>query len=57
MTVDRPNSGDDIFEIAMKQARQIGGVMPGDSIVIVAGLPMGTRGSTNLLRVATIGGG
>ena len=57
VTVARPKSGDDIFEIAMKQARRIGGVMPGDSIVIVAGLPMGTRGSTNLLRVATIGGG
>lgn len=54
VTVDRPESGDDIFEIAMNQARKIRGLEHGDSIVIVAGLPMGTRGSTNLLRVAQL---
>ena len=47
-------SGEDFFEIGEEQARKINGVRPADSVVLVAGLPMGVQGSTNLLRVMTI---
>ena len=47
-------SGEDFFEIGEEQARKIPGVASGDSIVLVAGLPMGVQGSTNLLRVISL---
>ena len=47
-------SGEDFFEIGEEQARKIPGVQSGDSIVLVAGLPMGVQGSTNLLRAMNI---
>ncbi len=50
-------SGEDFFEIGEEQARKISGVQSGDSVILVAGLPMGTQGSTNLLRVMTVSGG
>ena len=47
-------SGEDFFEIGEEQARKVPGVLSGDSIVLVAGLPMGVQGSTNLLRVISL---
>ncbi len=47
-------SGEDFFEIGEEQARKVPGVVSGDSIVLVAGLPMGVQGSTNLLRVISL---
>jgi pyruvate kinase len=38
-------------EIAMHE----GFVKPGDRILITAGVPVGTPGTTNMLRIATIG--
>ncbi len=47
-------SGEDFVEIGEEQARRVSGVRSGDSIVLVAGLPMGVQGSTNLIRAMTI---
>ena len=52
--VSTPQSGDDIFEVAIEEARKVRGTRPKDYIVVVAGLPMGTPGSTNLIHVMTI---
>ena len=41
---------------AAEMAYSGGFAKPGERIVITAGVPLGTSGSTNLLRVAFVGG-
>ena len=48
--VPTPKAGDDFFEIGKELAQAILGLQSGDSIVLVAGLPLGVPGSTNLLH-------
>jgi pyruvate kinase len=45
---------DEMVAKARQLARQEGFAQPGSSIVITAGLPFGTPGATNLLRVAWV---
>ncbi|MEO1019588.1 MAG: pyruvate kinase [Pseudomonadota bacterium] len=45
---------DEMVEIARKIAKTEGFAQPGSSIVITAGLPFGTPGATNLLRIAWV---
>jgi pyruvate kinase len=47
---------DDVVERASQIAQSEGFAKAGDRIVITAGVPLGTPGSTNLLRVAFVGG-
>jgi pyruvate kinase len=47
---------DDVVERASEIAQAEGFAKAGDRIVITAGVPLGTPGSTNLLRVAFVGG-
>ncbi|OXT02575.1 pyruvate kinase [Notoacmeibacter marinus] len=47
---------DDMVLRASRIAEAEGFAQPGDRIIIVAGVPLRTRGSTNMLRVARIGG-
>ena len=47
---------DDVVERATEMARREGFAASGERIVITAGVPLGTSGSTNLLRVAFVGG-
>jgi len=47
---------DDVVERATEMAYREGFAKSGDRIVITAGVPLGTSGSTNLLRVAFVGG-
>jgi pyruvate kinase len=51
-----PGSVDEIFALAAKTARELGIAKPGDLIIIVAGIPIGVTGSTNLLKVEKISG-
>jgi pyruvate kinase len=46
---------DDVAERACKIATAQGFARSGDRIVVTAGLPLGTPGATNLLRVAFVG--
>jgi pyruvate kinase len=39
---------------ALKLAEQEGFAKPGDEVVVVAGMPFGQPGTTNVLRVATV---
>jgi pyruvate kinase len=50
-----PGSVDEMFALAAKTARELGMARPGDLIIIVAGIPIGVAGSTNLLKVEKIG--
>ena len=49
------NSLDDMVDIATHQARIDGFADPGDRVIITAGVPFGTPGKTNLLRIARVG--
>jgi pyruvate kinase len=47
---------DDVVDRAARIAYDEGFAKPGERIVVTAGVPLGTPGSTNLLRVAFVGG-
>ncbi|MBE6707972.1 MAG: pyruvate kinase [Ruminococcaceae bacterium] len=47
---------DSLFLHAIDCAKQIDLVTPGDTVVITAGVPLNTPGSTNLLKVQTVEG-
>lgn len=53
VVADRPDSTDDMFEVAEQVALSTGLVESGDNIVIVAGVPVGT-GGTNTMRIRTV---
>jgi pyruvate kinase len=46
---------DDVVERAAEIAQREGFAQPGERIVVTAGVPLGTPGATNLLRVAFVG--
>lgn len=52
--VDKPADTDEMFALAAKKAVELGFAESGDKIIVVAGVPMGTPGATNLMRVETI---
>ena len=52
--VDKPATTDDMFQLAAKKAVELGFAKKGDKIIVVAGVPMGQKGATNLMRVMTI---
>ncbi|MDR1464512.1 MAG: pyruvate kinase [Oscillospiraceae bacterium] len=49
------SSSDALFRHAVDCAQQIDMVKNGDLVVITAGIPLGTTGTTNILKVATVG--
>ena len=54
VTVPNLHSVDDFFAVGEEKAMSVAGVEPGSLVVLVAGLPIGVPGGTNLLRVLTI---
>ena len=54
VTVPSLRTVDDFFAMGAERARQATGVGPGSLVVLVAGLPIGVPGGTNLLRVLTV---
>ncbi len=54
VTVPRIDSVEDFFALGEEQALGAPDVVPGSLVVLVAGLPIGVPGGTNLLRVLTI---
>lgn len=54
VTIPKVHTVDEFFEVGERMAAMKGGASPGSVVVLVAGLPIGVRGSTNLLRVLTI---
>ncbi|MEM7169072.1 MAG: pyruvate kinase [Pseudomonadota bacterium] len=53
-TADVKNT-QEMVDKACRLAEQEGFAKPGDKLVIMAGVPFGTPGTTNLLRIATVG--
>jgi pyruvate kinase len=55
VTTEDAHDLDDVTDRAARIAYQEGFARAGDRVVITAGVPLGTPGSTNLLRVAFVG--
>lgn len=55
VTTEDAHDLDDVTDRAAKIAQQEGFARAGDRVVITAGIPLGTPGATNLLRVAFVG--
>ncbi len=53
--VERVPSTDDMLERAVSELLRRGIVTPGDGVVIVAGVPMNQRSSTNLMKLHVVG--
>jgi pyruvate kinase len=54
IVADDARNVDDMAERAGEMARRDEFVRPGQQIVIVAGIPFGTPGATNMMRIATM---
>ncbi len=52
---DDPRNLDDMVAKACRIAYQEGFALSGQQLIISAGVPLGTQGATNLLRIATVG--
>jgi pyruvate kinase len=46
---------DDMVERACRIAFRDGFAQPGQRVIIVAGVPLGTPGATNMVRIAFVG--
>ena len=49
------DSTDRLFSLCVDCSRKEGIVNPGDTVVITAGVPLSARGTTNLIKVQTVG--
>lgn len=52
---EKPETTDDMFELATKKTLELGFAKEGDSILITAGVPVGERGTTNVMKIQMIG--
>lgn len=48
-------STDDIFELSVNKAKDVGFITEGDLVVITAGVPVGVSGATNIMKVHLVG--
>lgn len=52
---NKPGSTDEMFEVASRKAQDLGFAKEGDLVLIVAGVPVGKSGTTNLMKIQLIG--
>ncbi|MFC0277419.1 pyruvate kinase [Enterococcus devriesei] len=52
---EKPTTTDEMFDLAAQQAVDLGFASEGDLILITAGVPVGERGTTNVMKVQMIG--
>ena len=55
LLTEKPKSTDDMFEKAAEVAKEKGFVKDGDLVIIVAGVPVGESGTTNVMKLQIIG--
>jgi pyruvate kinase len=51
---EEPHTLEEMIDHACKVAREIGFARPGQRIIVTAGVPLGTPGATNLIRIAYV---
>lgn len=54
LLVQREENAEDLFEASVRNARKAGYVKSGDTVVLTAGVPLGTPGRTNMIRVVEV---
>lgn len=52
---EKPQTTDEMFELATTKAMELGFAKEGDLILITAGVPVGERGTTNVMKIQLIG--
>lgn len=52
---EKPATTDEMFDLASKKAVELGFASEGDLILITAGVPVGERGTTNVMKIQLIG--
>lgn len=52
---DRPSTTDEMFELAANKAVDLGLAKEGDLILVVAGVPVGESGTTNIMKLQLVG--
>ena len=52
---DKPSSTDEMFNLASKVSQEEGYASEGNLIIITAGVPVGEKGTTNLMKIQMIG--
>ncbi|WP_125708592.1 pyruvate kinase [Companilactobacillus zhongbaensis] len=55
IVTEKPQSTDEMFELAANKAQELGFAKEGELILIVAGVPVGESGATNVMKVQLIG--
>jgi pyruvate kinase len=55
MLVEKPKTTEEMFEKAAELAKETGLAKDGDLVIIVAGVPLGETGTTNLMKLQLIG--
>ncbi|MBQ0835826.1 pyruvate kinase [Lactiplantibacillus pentosus] len=55
IVADKPENTDDMFDLAASKAVELGFAKEGDLILITAGVPVGERGTTNIMKIQLIG--
>ncbi|ANK59583.1 pyruvate kinase [Loigolactobacillus backii] len=55
IVAEKPASTDDMFTLASQKAQDLGFAKEGDLILITAGVPVGERGTTNVMKIQLIG--
>ena len=53
--IKRPKTTDDLMLVAADLTRRLGYNTPGDRILVTAGVPVGERGTTNMMKIQQIG--
>lgn len=54
LLIEKEETADELFEEASRAAEKAGLVKKGDVVVLTAGVPLGTAGTTNMIRVIEI---
>ena len=54
LIVERAKSTDEMFEICMQAVRDNHNAKEGDLVIITAGVPLGIKGTTNMMKVARV---
>ncbi|MGC6767017.1 pyruvate kinase [Enterococcus sp. LJL51] len=55
VVAEKPSSTDEVFTLATKISQDNGFASEGDLIIITAGVPVGEKGTTNLMKIQMIG--
>lgn len=55
IVAEKPETTDDMFDLAASKAVELGFAKEGDLILITAGVPVGERGTTNIMKIQLIG--